>query len=204
YPDVPVILDAKRGDIGSTSAAYATAAFDVCGADAITLQPYLGYDAIAPFIERADRGMFIVCRTSNQGSDEVQGLFAARAPEPTGNVRDPDDPTAPEPLYLQVARLVARDWNHAGNCGLVVGATYPEELGAVRALVGDMPILVPGVGVQGGDLEGVVRLGLDSLHTGLLISLSRSVLYASADHDFAYAARREVMRVAEEVERYRR
>ncbi|HEU5346459.1 MAG TPA: orotidine-5'-phosphate decarboxylase [Ktedonobacterales bacterium] len=182
YPEVPVILDAKRGDIGSTSTAYARAAFDALGADAITLHPYLGREALDPFLKRADRGCIILCRTSNPGAGEFQDL-ALRAAD--GDER---------PLYQRVARAVASEWNAAGNCALVVGATYPEELRTVRALAGDLPILVPGVGAQGGDLEAVIRNGRDPQGHGLIISLSRSVLYASSGADFAEAARREVQR----------
>jgi len=191
YPDVPVLLDAKRGDIGSTSAAYARAIFDVYGADAVTLHPYLGRDALDPFLARVDRGAFILCRTSNPGAGELQDqmVYAGGAEG--------------EPLYMAVARRVAREWNAKGNCGLVVGATYPEELAAIRAAVGDMPILVPGVGAQGGDLEAIVRVGLDSRRQGLLISASRSVLYASDGADFASAARREAARLRMEIERLR-
>lgn len=183
YPEIPVILDAKRGDIGSTSAAYARAAFDTLRADAVTLHPYLGRDALAPFLERTDRGAFILCRTSNAGAGEFQDL-ATRGED--GGER---------PLYQQVARAVVTRWNAGGNCALVVGATYPDELRIVRDIVGDMPILVPGVGAQGGDLEAVVRNGLDANGHGLIISLSRSVLYASSGADFAEAGRREAERV---------
>ncbi|MDE3230771.1 MAG: orotidine-5'-phosphate decarboxylase, partial [Chloroflexota bacterium] len=185
YPEIPVILDAKRGDIGSTSAAYARAAFDTLRADAVTLHPYLGREAISPFLERAERGCIILCRTSNPGAGEFQDL-ATRGGENDGEAR---------PLYQQVARAVASEWNTRGNCALVVGATYPEELRIVRGLVGDMPILVPGIGAQGGDLEAVIDAGLDSAGQGLIISLSRSVLYASSGADFAEAAQREATRV---------
>lgn len=184
HPGVPVILDAKRGDIGSTSAAYARFAYDYLDADAVTLHPYLGRDALAPFLERADRGAIILCRTSNPGGGEFQDLRVAT------------EGAEPEPLYQRVARAVADNWNGRGNCALVVGATYPEELREVREIVGDLPILVPGVGAQGGDLDQVVKLGRDSHGHGLIISLSRSVLYASDGSDFADAARREVERVA--------
>lgn len=187
YPDVPVILDAKRSDIGSTSAAYARAAFDALRADAVTLHPYLGREAISPFLERADRGCLILCRTSNPGAGEFQDL-ATRGPD-----------GAERPLYQQVAHAVATGWNTRGNCALVVGATYPEELRVVRGIVGDMPILVPGVGAQGGDLEAVIRNGLDSNGHGLIISLSRSVLYASSGADFAEAGRREAERVVQAI-----
>jgi orotidine-5'-phosphate decarboxylase len=182
HPGVPVILDAKRGDIGSTSAAYARFVYDYLDADAVTLHPYLGRDALAPFLERADRGALILCRTSNPGGGEFQDLRVGEG-------------TEAEPLYQRVARAVAGEWNERGNCALVVGATYPDELRVVREIVGDMPILVPGVGAQGGDLEGVVGVGRDSRGHGLIISLSRSVLYASSGSDFADAARREVERV---------
>lgn len=183
YPEIPVILDAKRGDIGSTSAAYARAAFDAMQADAVTLHPYLGREALDPFLERADRGAFILCRTSNPGAGEFQDLATSAAADDA------------QPLYQRVAHAVATSWNTHGNCALVVGATYPEELRVVRALVGDMPILVPGIGAQGGDLAGVVQNGRDSSGNGLIISLSRSVLYASSGADFAEAGRREAERV---------
>ncbi|HEX8034981.1 MAG TPA: orotidine-5'-phosphate decarboxylase [Ktedonobacterales bacterium] len=195
YPGVPVLLDAKRGDIGSTSQAYARMAFDTCAADAITLQPYLGREAISPFLDRADRGMFILCRTSNPGSGEFQGLRLT-APDPYG-------PAQSEPLYLTLARHVAGQWNTNGNCALVVGATYPDELRCVRGIVGDMPILVPGIGAQGGDLEATLHAGLDSQRAGLIISASRSVLYASDGLDFANAARLEAQRLRDEIEHVR-
>ncbi|HZC04275.1 MAG TPA: orotidine-5'-phosphate decarboxylase [Ktedonobacterales bacterium] len=183
YPEIPVLLDAKRGDIGSTSAAYARAAFDTMQADAVTLHPYLGREALDPFLQRADRGCFILCRTSNPGAGEFQDLALRGA--------DGDE----RPLYQRVAHAVASEWNTHSNCALVVGATYPEELRTVRAIVGDMPILVPGIGAQGGDLAGVVRNGLDASGNGLIISLSRSVLYASSSDDFAESGRREAERV---------
>jgi orotidine-5'-phosphate decarboxylase len=191
YPEIPVLLDAKRGDVGSTSQAYARALFDVYGADAVTAQPYLGYDALEPFLSRADRGVFILCRTSNPGASEFQDL-SARADEGES-----------EPLYLRVARRVANEWNANGNCGLVVGATYPEELRQVREIVGDLPILAPGVGAQGGDLEATVRAGIDSVGQGLLISVSRAILYASTGDDFASAARRQAGWLRMEIERQR-
>lgn len=193
HPDVPVILDAKRGDIGSTSAAYARATFDALDADAITLQPYLGAEALRPFLERADRGCFILCRTSNPGAGELQDLRVTTSEAGTAGVS--------EPLYLYLARQVATTWNTHGNCGLVVGATYPEELAAVRAAVGDLPILVPGIGAQGGDLAAVLRAGRDSRGQGLLISASRSILYASSGVDFADAARAEAQRLSDEIQR---
>jgi len=191
YPEIPVLLDAKRGDIGSTSQAYARAAFDVYGADAVTAQPYLGYDALEPFLSRADRGVFVLCRTSNPGASELQDLSVGTNNEDT------------EPLYLRVARRVANEWNANGNCGLVVGSTYPEELRQVREIAGDLPILAPGVGAQGGDLEATVRAGIDSSSQGLLISVSRAILYASTGDDFASAARRQAGWLRMEIERQR-
>jgi orotidine-5'-phosphate decarboxylase len=190
YPEIPVLLDAKRGDIGSTSQAYARAAFDLYQADGITVQPYLGDDALRPFLERAERGIFILCRTSNPGAGEVQDMQVRYTPHTESpSVAE----SSGEPLYLWVARLVALRWNAHGNCGLVVGATYPTELAAIRAAVGDLPILVPGIGAQGGDLDAVLRAGRASDGYGMLVSASRSVLYASDGSDFAEAARREAL-----------
>jgi orotidine-5'-phosphate decarboxylase len=202
YPEVPVLLDAKRGDIGSTSAAYARAIFETYGADAVTLQPYVGREALEPFLEYAGHGCFILCRTSNPGSGEFQDLgvrVAESTPDTSGGAHDARE----EPLYLALARRVAAEWNTRGNCGLVVGATYPAELRQVRARVGDMPILVPGIGTQGGDLAATVQAGLDSHGRGLLISTSRSVIYASRGLDFAQAARREAQRLRNEIEALR-
>lgn len=181
-PGVPVLLDAKRGDMANTSRAYARAVFDVYGADAVTVQPYQGQEALAPFIERADRGVFVLCRTSNPGAAELQDLTIAG-----------------EPLYLHLARRMAGAWNGRGNCGLVVGSTWPDELRAVRSAAPDMPILVPGIGAQGGDLEASVSAGIDARGQGLLVSASRSVLYAAAGPDFAQAARREVLRLRDAI-----
>lgn len=194
YPGIPVILDAKRADIGSTSQAYARAAFEVCEADAITLHPYLGEEALLPFLDRPEKGCFILCRTSNPGSDEFQDLRI-----------QPDDKGkgAPEPLFARVAQAVARRWNRHGNCALVVGATYPDELRQVRSIVDSLPILVPGVGAQGGDLEATLRAGLDSHGQGLIISVSRSVLYASSGPDFADTARQEAVKLWQEMNRIR-
>ena len=174
---VPVILDAKRGDIGSSSVAYAQAAFEVWGADAVTVSPYMGGDSIEPFLAYPDRGVFVLTRTSNPGAAEFEEL----------TVHSPD---GPRPLYEQVA-LRAAGWNSRGNVGLVVGATAPEELGRVRKLAPDMPILVAGVGAQGGDLAASVRNGADSAGRHVVISVGRQVLYASKAGDYAQAARAE-------------
>jgi orotidine-5'-phosphate decarboxylase len=173
-PSAAVILDAKRADIGSTNAGYVAAAFDRLGADAITVHPYLGGEALAPFLERGEKLIFVLARTSNPGAGELQDL------------EDRDG----VPLYRHVARTVAREWNAAGNCGLVVGATYPEEMGAIRAdIPASMPILIPGVGAQGGDVAAVVVANRAAGSDAYLIAASRSILYASDGEDFAETAR---------------
>lgn len=181
-PGVPVLLDAKRGDMANTSRHYARAVFDAMDADAVTVQPYQGAEALMPFIERQDRGVFVLCRTSNPGAVELQDLLVDG-----------------EPLYLRLARRVAEAWNDRGNCGLVVGATWPGELRTIRAAAPELPILVPGIGAQGGDLEGSVRAGVDARGQGLLVSASRSVLYASSADDFADAARQEAERLRDAI-----
>lgn len=166
------ILDGKRGDIGSTAEQYAREAFEVYGADAVTVNPYMGGDTLLPFTQFADKGVVVLCKTSNPGSAELQDLKMD-----TGN-----------PLFLEVAERAAREWNGNNNLSLVVGATYPRELAAVRQCVGDMPLLVPGIGAQGGDLEATLRAGLRQDGWGLLINSSRGILYASGGDDFAEAA----------------
>ena len=174
YPDVPVILDAKRGDVGNTAERYAIEAFERYEADAVTVNPYLGTDSLEPFLRRADRGVVVLCRTSNPGARDLQDLTV-----------DADG----RRLYHIVAELAAREWNVRGNCLLVVGATYPQELAEVRSLVGNMPLLVPGVGAQGGDVGAAVRNGRTAAGAGLIINSSRGILYASSGDDFAVAAR---------------
>jgi orotidine-5'-phosphate decarboxylase len=181
--DVPVILDAKRGDIDSTAAAYARSAFEVLGAHAITLNPYLGGDALAPFLRYAERGCLLVCKTSNVGSADLQDLLLADG----------------RPLYLEVARRAQTTWNERGNIGLVVGATHPDVLPAVRALCPDMPLLLPGIGAQGGDLASSVRGAVDRRGERAIVSASRSILFASEGDDFADAARREALQLREEI-----
>jgi orotidine-5'-phosphate decarboxylase len=171
-PGAAVILDAKRADIGSTNAGYVTAVFDQLGADAITVHPYLGGEALAPFLERREKLIFVLARTSNPGAGEFQDLVADSVP-----------------LYRHVARTVAAGWNAAGNCGLVVGATYPEEMKAIREDIPvEMPILIPGVGAQGGDVAAVVAANRGAGSNAFLIAASRSVIYASSGEDFAAAA----------------
>jgi orotidine-5'-phosphate decarboxylase len=191
HPGIPVILDAKRGDIGSTAQNYAVEAFDRYAADAVTANPYLGRDSVQPFLDRADRGVVLLCRTSNPGARDLQDLVVT------------DTGEAGHPLYRHVAMLVAREWNANGNCALVVGATYPRELAEVREIVGAMPMLVPGVGAQGGDVAAVVQNGKSSAGTGLIVSSSRAILYAGSDGDFAAAARRATQDLRDEINRYR-
>ena len=186
HPGVPVILDAKRGDIGNTAERYAIEAFERYGADAVTVNPYLGGDSLEPFLRHEDKGVAILCRTSNPGARDLQDL-----------------PVGGRPLYQVVAQLAAQHWNRRGNCLLVVGATYPSELAAVREIVGDMPLLVPGVGTQGGDVAEAVRSGQSRLGRGLLISASRSLLYASGGEDFAGAARAATVSLRDLINRNR-
>ncbi|MEO8742509.1 MAG: orotidine-5'-phosphate decarboxylase [Lysobacteraceae bacterium] len=195
HPCVPVILDAKRGDIGSTAQNYAIEAFDRYNADAVTANPYLGRDSVQPFLDRADRGVVILCRTSNPGASDFQDL----------NIRSEGaGPANPgRPLYLCVAETIARDWNGNGNCALVVGATWPEQLREVRAIVGDMPLLIPGIGAQGGDVEAVLRNGRTSDGSGLIVSSSRAILYASSGENFADAARAATLELRDTINRYR-
>ncbi|MFC0676925.1 orotidine-5'-phosphate decarboxylase [Lysobacter korlensis] len=186
HPGVPVILDSKRGDIGSTAQHYAAEAFDRYGADAVTANPYLGRDSLQPFLDRADRGVIVLCRTSNPGAADLQDLLVAG-----------------RPLYQHVAEKIAVEWDTHSNCALVVGATWPEQLREVRAIVGAMPLLVPGVGAQGGDVEAVVSNAKSADGTGLIISSSRAVLYASNGDDFADAAARAAGTLRDEINRYR-
>jgi len=183
---IPVLLDAKRGDIGSTAAAYASAAFDVLGAAAVTVSPYLGQDSLEPFLARADRAIFVLCRTTNPGAVDLQDL-----PVVEDGVQ--------RPLYEIVARR-CRDWNNRGNVGLVAGATYPAELARVRSICPDQLLLVPGIGTQGGDLESAVAAAQDSERGGFLINVSRQIIYASAGGDFASAARAEAERMRSAIE----
>jgi orotidine-5'-phosphate decarboxylase len=183
---IPVILDSKRGDIGSTAEKYALEAFQRYGADAVTVNPYLGFDSLEPFLRHAEKGVIILCRTSNPGARELQDLE-----------------TGGRKLYQVVADLAARRWNSRGNCALVVGATYPKELAEVRAIAGDMPLLVPGVGAQGGDVAQVVANGCDSRGGGLMISSSRAILYASSGEDFAAAARSATMALRDQINSHR-
>ena len=188
YPGVPVILDSKRGDIGNTAERYAIEAFERYGADAVTVNPYLGGDSLEPFLRREDRGVVVLCRTSNPGARDLQDLMVG-----DGGRR----------LYHVVAELAATRWNTRGNCLLVVGATYPQELAEIRRIIGEMPLLVPGVGAQGGDVAQVVRNGQTAAGTGLIVSSSRAILYASSGDDFASAARAAALSLRDQINVHR-
>jgi orotidine-5'-phosphate decarboxylase len=183
--DIPVIGDAKRGDIGNTARAYARALFSVLGFDAATVNPYLGFDSIEPFINYQDKGVFILCRTSNPGASDFQSLR-----------------TNGLPLYEAVAQK-AKEWNIYGNIGLVVGATYPEELKRVRSICPEMPLLIPGIGTQGGDLASAVGYGVDTRGEKAIINVSRQILYASTEKDFARAARNMAEKIRNQINDYR-
>lgn len=172
YPHLSIILDAKRGDIGPTAQQYAREAFERYQADAVTVNPYMGFDSVQPYLEYQDKGAIVLCRTSNPGGSDIQFLQTSEG----------------IPVYLHVAGLVADHWNSHQQCALVVGATYPDEIAQVRARVGDLPLLIPGIGAQGGDIEATVRAGRTAAGTGMLINSSRAILYASAGDDWREAA----------------
>ncbi|MCD8339102.1 MAG: orotidine-5'-phosphate decarboxylase [Burkholderiales bacterium] len=186
YPDIPVILDVKRGDIGSTAAHYAKEAFGRYEADAVTLSPYMGYDSVEPYLKYSEKGAFILCRTSNQGGDDFQML-------------DCDG----EPLFLRVAEKV-KEWNINEELGLVIGGTYPEELAQVRQRLPKMTFLVPGIGAQGGDIGAAVRSGMRTDGKGLVINSSRAILYASQGEDFKERAREEAIKTRDLINEARR
>lgn len=186
YEHIPVILDAKRGDIGSTSEKYANEAFDVIEADAVTVNPYMGFDSIKPFLERKDKGVIVLCRTSNEGANDFQQLDVAE-----------------KPLYIHVAEKVV-EWHKAyGNCLLVVGATAPEQLQQVRRLAPDMFFLVPGIGAQGGDVADTLKAGLTAEKSGLIINSSRGILYASSEEDFAQKAKGVAIVLRDQINQHR-
>ena len=171
HPQIPVILDAKRGDIGSTAEQYAIEAFERYQADAVTVNPYMGFDSVQPYLAYPDKGVIILCRTSNPGGSDLQFLQVDG-----------------QPLYQIVAHKVAHEWNTNGQCALVVGATFPNEIAQVRAIVGDMPLLIPGIGAQGGDLAATMQAGQTANGTGVIINSSRAIIYASVGEDYAQAA----------------
>lgn len=187
YPDIPIILDFKRGDIGNTNNHYTKFAFDYLQVDAVTVQPYQGRQAVQPFLDCKEKGIMVLCRTSNPGSDEFQDMLIDG-----------------RKLYVHVAKHVLDEWNTNDNCQLVVGATYPKELAEIRALVGDkMVFLVPGFGAQGGELEATIQAGITSRGDGLIINSSRAIIYASDSEDFADAARGKAQAAKDEINTYK-
>ena len=184
-PEVLIIGDAKRGDVGSSAEAYARALFEAWGFDAATVNAYGGHDTVLPFLEYRDRGVFVWCRSSNPGAGDLQDLDVASGGQGA--------------TVFETIALRAREWNTNGNVGVVVGATYPTELGKLRELCPEMAFLIPGVGAQGGDLADAVRLGTDHRGRRAIVSSSRQVLYASGGGDFAQAARREAQRLRDEI-----
>lgn len=186
HPGIPVIVDAKRGDIGSTAEQYAIEVFERYRGDAITANPYMGRDSVEPYLAYRDKGVFLLCRTSNPGGSDLQFLDVGG-----------------QKLYEHVAGIVARDWNMNGQCALVVGATYPGEIARVRQIVGEMPLLVPGIGAQGGDVEATLKSGRTVCGTGLVVNNSRAILYAGKGEDFAQAARQAAMTSRALINRFR-
>lgn len=186
HPGIPVILDAKRGDIGSTAEQYAIEAFERFKADAVTVNPYMGRDSVEPWLAYPDKGVILLCRTSNPGGSDLQFLDVGG-----------------ERLYERVARLAAGEWNATGQIALVVGATFPAEIACVRELVGDMPLLVPGIGAQGGDIRATVNAGRTADGFGLMINSSRAILYAGKDEGYALAARKAAEETRAAINLYR-
>ena len=186
HPGIPVILDAKRGDIGSTAEQYAVEIFERYRADAITVNPYMGKDSVDPYLAYPEKGVILLCRTSNPGGSDLQFLDIGG-----------------KKLYEHVAELVASKWNTSGQCALVVGATFPSEIARVREIVGDLPLLVPGIGAQGGDVETTLNAGRTAAGTGLIINNSRAILYAGKDEDFAQASRQAAQASRDLINRYR-
>jgi len=186
HPGLPVILDSKRGDIGSTAEKYAQESFVRYEADAVTVNPYLGFDSVEPYLKWKDRGVIVLCRTSNPGARDFQDLES-------GGKR----------LYRHIAERVARDWNGAGNCMLVIGATYPQELAEIRSVVGDLPFLVPGVGAQGGDVAAAVSSGKTADGLGVVLNSSRGIIYASSGEGFAATAGVAARALRDDINRHR-
>ncbi|NCZ47537.1 MAG: orotidine-5'-phosphate decarboxylase, partial [Betaproteobacteria bacterium] len=206
HPTVPIILDAKRGDVGSTAEHYAREAFERYKADAVTVSPYMGSDSIAPYLAYRERGVIVLCRTSNPGAADLQDLQVTLPDDlhrlPDERIRllkkaRPDGRGLQLPLYQLVALLAVHRWDQHQQMALVLGATYPEELARVRELAPDIPLLVPGIGAQGGDVFKAVRAGRDREGRGMILNASRSILYASAEEDYAEAAARVARQTAE-------
>lgn len=187
YPHIPIILDSKRGDIGSTASMYAKEAFQRYGADAVTVNPYMGKDSAQPFLDYKDKGVVFLCRTSNEGAKDLQDLEVDGVP-----------------IYQKVALMISQDWNQNNNSCLVVGATWPEQMQRLREISGDIPFLVPGVGAQGGDVQALVEAGQTNNGTGLIINSSRAVLYADSSTGFEMAARKVALQTRDLINQYRR
>jgi len=188
HPGIPVILDAKRGDIGSTAGQYAIEAFERYQADAVTVNPYMGRDSVEPWLAYPDKGVILLCRTSNPGGSD----FQCQKVDAGGTA-----------VFELVAEKVAREWNTTGQCALVVGATFPGEIARVRAIVGDLPLLVPGIGAQGGDIETTVKAGRTTSGSGLIINSSRAILYAGKGRDFASFARKVALETRDTINLHR-
>lgn len=191
--EIPIIIDAKRGDIGNTARMYAKAIFEGLGADAVTVNPYMGEDAISPFLEYENKCTFILCLTSNKGAQDFQ-LSLLKIPPKAG--------IDGKPLYQLVAEKTLR-WNKRGNCGLVVGATYPEQLRKIRGIAKSLPILIPGIGAQSGEVESTIKFGTDEKGERAIINSSRGIIYASQKEDFAEAARGEALKLRDKINLYR-
>lgn len=187
YPGIVIIIDAKRADIGNTNNGYVEFVFDYLEADAITLHPYLGQEAIQPFLNRKDKGSIILCRTSNPGAGEFQDLLVGK-----------------KPFYQVIAENIVKNWNTNNNCGLVAGATSPKELSEIRAIAPNLPLLIPGIGTQGGDLEKAVRAGVDKNGSNAIINASRSVIFAGSNDDFAKKARAEAKKLKHDINKFRK
>lgn len=186
YPEIPIILDAKRGDLIDTNKGYVKFVFDYIGADAVTLQSYLGGEVLKPFLDRKEKASIIMCKNSNPDSGEFQDLLVKG-----------------EELYKIVARNFSQKWNYNNNVLLVIGSTYPQQLEEVRKIVGDMTLLIPGIGAQGGNIEASVKMGINKDKKGIIISTSRVILYASSKKDFAQTARKKAIKLRDEINKYR-
>jgi len=186
YQDIPVIFDSKRGDIGSTASMYAKEAFDRYNADSVTVNPYMGTDTLKPFLDYADRGVIALCRTSNPSGDEIQ-----------------NQKVDGKEIYKQVAEYANEKWNYNNNILLVVGATYPGELGQIREICPEIPFLVPGIGAQGGDVEAVLKVGKTADNAGLIINSSRGIIYAGSGEDFAQESRKATQTLRDTINQYR-
>ena len=209
-PDVPVILDAKRGDIGNTNNGYVEMAFTFLDADAITVHPYMGQKSLQPFLDCADKGIFVLCRTSNNGAGEFQDLTVSVSLEEVTHVRSVE--AMPWSIGVEgcrtslsnhIAYQISKSWNKNDNCGLVVGATHPLELQSVRRIVDDdMPVLIPGIGKQEGDLEATLKAGINENGQGVIINSSRGIIFASDGADFAEVARQETQKLDGEIKKH--